>query len=94
MRFKPYCRNISVTDLIGFIEFVLKALALAHPYTNPMFGCTAIYVGDKIVLRVRDRESSPRDNGVWLATTVEHHESLKKTFPTLRSIEVFGGGCA
>jgi hypothetical protein len=71
-------------------EFVLDALARAHPYTNPMFGCTAVYVGEKIVLILRNRESSPRDNGVWLATTAEHHESLRKDFPMMRSIEVFG----
>jgi hypothetical protein len=56
-----------------------------------MFGCTAVYAGDKIVLVLREKEDYVRDNGVWLGTTVEHHESLKKDFPSMRSIELFGG---
>jgi hypothetical protein len=55
-----------------------------------MFGCLAVYVGRKIVLCLRDRVDSPADNGVWLATTVEHHESLLKEFPSIRSIRVLG----
>ncbi len=72
--------------------FVLDALESAEPYTRPMFGCTAIYVGEKIVLILRDRESSPEDNGVWLATTKENHESLKRDFPSMRSIYLFAEG--
>jgi len=70
-------------------SFVLDELASLDPYTKPMFGCVAIYVQEKIVLIVRDRESSPGDNGVWLATTRDHHESLQKDFPSMRSIQVF-----
>jgi hypothetical protein len=86
-------------------EFVLDALASVSPRTNPMFGCLAVYVPDvhkhevhreevhmkeKIVLILRDRPTAPADNGVWLATTVEHHESLRADFPSLRSIGVLG----
>lgn len=71
-------------------DFVLERLAPLRPYTNPMFGCLAVYVGEKIVLILRRRDSSPQDNGVWIATTEEHHESLKQDFPHLRSIAVFG----
>ena len=39
-----------------------------------MFGCTAIYVADKIMLILRDRPDETADNGVWLATTAQHHE--------------------
>jgi hypothetical protein len=55
-----------------------------------MFGCLAVYVGEKIVLFLRDKATNPRDNGVWLATTEEHHESLRREFPNLRSIELLG----
>ena len=72
--------------------FVLDALAQLSPRTNPMFGCLAVYVGPKIVLILRDRPTHPADNGVWLATTREHHESLRTEFPSLRSIEVLGEG--
>ena len=47
-----------------------------------MFGCTAIYAGEKIVLILRQKPSYERDNGVWLATTREHHDSLRENFPT------------
>ena len=71
-------------------EFVLDALAPVSPWTRPMFGCTAIYVGEKIVLILRQKPSYERDNGVWLATTHEHHESLRQDFPNMRSIELLG----
>ena len=71
-------------------EFVLDVLDSAAPYTRPMFGCTAIYIEDKIVLILRDKPSSPADNGVWIATTPEHHESLRHEFPNMRSIGVLG----
>jgi hypothetical protein len=68
-------------------EFVLDAIASLGPRTNPMFGCLAVYIEDKIVLILRDKPGD-RDNGVWLATTQEHHESLRREFPRLRSIDV------
>jgi hypothetical protein len=79
-------------------EFVLDALAPLSPVTRPMFGCLAIYVGDKvhdkvqdkIVLILRDKRDQTSDNGVWLATTAEHHQSLRRDFPNMRSIQVLG----
>ncbi len=57
-----------------------------------MFGCLAVYVGEKIVLILREGQRSPADNGVWLATTEPHHASLRREFPHMRSITVFGDG--
>jgi len=71
-------------------EFVLDALASLSPRTNPMFGCLAVYVGEKIVLILRDKPTATDDNGVWLATTHEHHDSLRRDFPNMRSIAVLG----
>ena len=71
-------------------EFVLEAMAGLAPRTNPMFGCLAVYVKEKIVLILRDKGTQPQDNGVWLATTPEHHESLRVEFPHLRSIQALG----
>jgi hypothetical protein len=70
--------------------FVLDALSTLSPHTRPMFGCLAIYVKDKIVLILRDKPKSTADNGVWLATTQEHHQSLRREFPNMRSIQVLG----
>jgi len=71
-------------------EFVLDALAPLSPETRPMFGCVAVYVAEKIIFALRDKPESQADNGVWLATTVEHHESLRREFPSMRSIRVLG----
>ena len=71
-------------------EFVLDAIAALSPETRPMFGCLAVYVGDRIVFILRDKREKPKDNGVWLATTQEHHESLRREFPNMRSIRLLG----
>jgi hypothetical protein len=71
-------------------EFVLDAIAPLSPETRSMFGCLAVYVQDKIVLILRDKRDGTADNGVWLATTEEHHHSLRREFPNMRSIQVFG----
>ncbi len=73
-------------------EFVLDALAPLSPRTRSMFVCLAIYVEEKIVviLRNKDKAGVDPDNGVWLATTQEHHESLRRDFPNMRSIKVLG----
>jgi hypothetical protein len=71
-------------------EFVLDALEPVSPVTKPMFGCLAVYVRDKIVLILRDRPDHRADNGVWLATREEDHASLRREFPNLRSIRMFG----
>jgi hypothetical protein len=71
-------------------EFVLDALTVLSPVTRPMFGCLAVYVGPRIVLALRDKRPADSDNGVWLATTETHHESLRHQFPNMRSIRVLG----
>jgi hypothetical protein len=70
--------------------FVLDAISILSPHTRPMFGCLAIYVKEKIVLILRDKPTNIADNGVWLATTQEHHQSLRREFPNMRSIQVLG----
>jgi len=41
-------------------------------------------------LILRDKPTNTADNGVWLATTQEHHQSLRREFPNMRSIQVLG----
>jgi hypothetical protein len=72
--------------------FVLDALARLEPTTRPMFGCLAVYVEEKIVLILRERHPPEADDGVWIATTREHHESLRADLPSMRSITVLGSG--
>src|ERR1019366_4927014 len=71
--------------------FVLDALADLEPRTRSMFGCLAVYVGEKIVLILRDKPKYTEDNGVWLCTTHEHHASLRHEFPNMRSVSLLGG---
>jgi hypothetical protein len=68
--------------------FVLEALTPVSPVTRPMFGCVAVYVGEKIVLILRDKPDKTEDNGIWLATSEEHHQSLCPEFPNMRSVKV------
>ncbi len=70
--------------------FVLDAIAEIPIETRPMFGCLAVYVQDKIVLMLREKNKQSADNGVWLATTEEHHKSLRREFPNMRSIQLLG----
>ena len=73
-------------------DFALEHLESLSPITTPFFGCTAVYVGDKIVLILRNKSDKPESNGVWLATTIENHKSLQQDFPSMRSIGVLGDG--
>lgn len=74
-------------------SFVVEALERAQPLLKPMFGCVAVYVDDKIVFALRDKDDSHvEDNGVWLATSAEHHDSLKLEFPNMRRINLLANG--
>ena len=72
-------------------EFVLEQLYSVNVEIRPMFGCFGVYVHNKIVLMLRKKTTSVRDNGVWVATDKEYHDSLKQIFPSMRTISVFGG---
>ena len=74
--------------------FVLDLLFSADPFTRPMFGAHAVYIREKLMLIVRNRESHPEANGVWIATRKEHHESLRKEFPTMHSVYILSDGKA
>lgn len=57
-----------------------------------MFGCHGVYVGNKIVLILRSRTDHTESNGVWLATDSEYHDSLRKDFPNMCSINILSDG--
>lgn len=71
-------------------NFVIENLYPLNPIVKAMFGCHSIYINEKIVLSLRDKNDE--DSGVWIGTSKEHHASLKKDFPTMRSIKLFGPG--
>ena len=77
------------TTTIPF-DFVLERLDNLSPIVKPMFGCFAIYIGKKMVFVLRNREDHQHDNGVWIATSTEHHADLKKIFPSMRPVRLLG----
>lgn len=72
--------------------FILDRLFSLDPVVKPMFGCHAIYIREKIVCTVRDKEDHPEANGVWIATSREDHASLKKELPSMQSIYILSNG--
>lgn len=44
-----------------------------------------------LILRNKPGEHED-DNGIWVSTKAEHHATLKKIFPSMRSIQVLGNG--
>ena len=70
--------------------FVLENLNKLQIEVKAFFGCHALYIGEKLILVLRNKKDYPSDNGVWLGTEHQHHESLQQIFPNMRSIELFG----
>ena len=66
--------------------FVLDHLTRVEFEVKPMFGCYAIYAGEKLCLFMvqRDKPIIPggrtEQNGIYVATTKQHIEALKKDF--------------
>jgi hypothetical protein len=59
-----------------------------------MFSGFAVYVGDKIMLMLRDSPKQPKDNGVWLVfseTADLADPGIRRDFPSIRLIELLGG---
>jgi hypothetical protein len=62
-----------------------------------MFSGFAVYVGDKIMLMLRDSPKHPEDNGVWLVfsdTANLGDPAIRRDFPSLRLIDLLGGKIA
>jgi hypothetical protein len=72
--------------------FILELLYSQEPRVKPMFGAHAVYVREKIVLIMRNKETHPEANGIWIATSKEHHASLKKELPTMHSVYLLSDG--
>jgi hypothetical protein len=68
-----------MTTCIPF-DFVLDYLPNGI-IVKKMFGMHYIYLGKRIMLILRKRNNEPEWNGVWVATSWAHHESLKNEVP-------------
>jgi hypothetical protein len=69
-------------------DFVLDQLAQLEPTTRPMFGCTAVYVEQRIVFVLRKKGDA--DDGVWVAFEPALAQEVLALFPRLQGIEVLG----
>ena len=70
-------------------DFILEELTSLDLLTRPMFGCTAIYVGDKIMLVLRKKEKMDLDTGIWVCIPDEFVDEMKKKFPVLKGVTFF-----
>jgi hypothetical protein len=63
-------------------DFVFDYLPIGIT-TKKLFGMHYIYLGKRIMLILRQSKNQPELNGVWVATTTRHHESLQIIIPEL-----------
>lgn len=63
-------------------DFVFDYLPLGI-IVKPMFGMHYIYLGKKIMIILRKRDNEPELNGIWVATSKEHHQTLQTNIPEL-----------
>lgn len=70
-------------------DFILEFLYPLSVTTKKMFGNTAIYLEDKIILATRQKEENAVDNGIWVGTELAHHKELKVRIPELKHLETY-----
>lgn len=59
--------------------------------TKPMFGMHYIYFNKKIMIILRKAAKNLDMNGIWIATSKEHHQSLEKEIPALADFVLDNG---
>jgi hypothetical protein len=67
--------------------FALEEIDAVSPVIKSMFGGVIVYIGEKMALFLYDGEKLPGLNGVSLATTPEHYQSLALEFSSTRDAE-------
>ena len=70
-------------------EFILDFLSPLDVVVRKMFGNHAIYVGNKIFLATRENKENTINNGIWIGTSFDHHDSLIKQFPSIRNLQAY-----
>ena len=58
--------------------FVLKLLYPVRPAIKKVLGCYGLYLQDTLVLLLRDQETSPEYNGVFVGTMPEFYTELQQ----------------
>jgi hypothetical protein len=71
-------------------DFLLDELP-ASIIVKPAIGMFYIYFNGRIVLIFRKTNKNPQHNGIWIATTREHHNSLMAEVPAISPFELDEG---
>lgn len=71
-------------------EFVLDALEPLELRIKPMFGAYGVYHEDKILMILRKKEKIDKDTGIWFGIPDEFVQEIKKQFPVLKNLTLFG----
>ena len=72
--------------------FVIDELISLRPTIKNIFGSTNVYLGEKLLLSLRDSPTHPGTNGIWIYTSAEHLESLAREFPGLPRRQLWRSG--
>jgi len=71
-------------------DFLLNDLP-AGIIVKPAIGMFYIYFNGRIVLIFRKTNKNPQFNGIWIATTRDHHHSLKVDVPAVSEFQLEEG---
>lgn len=77
--------------------FVLEALEPLHPEVRRIFSGFGVYVGERLVLLLRDQPKFPEDNGIWLVLSESADPGdpkLREEFASIRPVGLLGGKIA
>lgn len=70
-------------------DFILDGLHPMPVRIKKMFGNYAVYGNNKILLATRHNTKRPIDNGIWIGTSQEYHESLLNQFKSIRHLKLY-----
>jgi len=70
-------------------DFILEGLYPMPVRVKKMFGNYAVYGNNKILLATRHNTEKPTDNGIWIGTSQEYHDSLMKEFKSVRHLQLY-----
>lgn len=70
-------------------DFIFDELEGTDYLVKPMFGGHAVYVGEKIVLILNNKERLKEDMGIWVCIPDEFTQEMKTEFPQLKGVSFF-----
>ena len=73
-------------------DFILEELGNIVTDIKPMFGAYGIYRDGQILMILRKKDKFDNDTGMWLGVVNGEYDSIRKTLPELRDLEMFGPG--